>query len=348
MKKKSLGRTLLKILLALVVIVAVVCAIWHQAAYAVFKNLTVPVYKMDESPWTGGTSYERLAYAADSESQYVDLYVPDSPDGTLPKLFVIIHGGGFISNDSQSRQAQWMFRYFRDHGYACASVNYRLAQEEPFPGAVCDCKAAIRFLRANAETYGYDAEHIAVFGESAGGYLATMCAVTNDAQFHDVAFLGEDKAGVVSGKVDVLVDYYGHVENGTHDADWKLLGIPRFIITLANSWIEGDNLMGFESVESFWARKNFSEMTAEEKAVLDPYTYLAENDVRDLAVWIIHGDCDITVPYVESLRIAEAYQQLGAKAVKVHLVPGMGHASDPLYADEILSGLDTFLQEHLA
>jgi len=348
MKKQSLGRTLLLILLALVVIVAVVCAVWHQAAYAVFKNLTVPVYKMDESPWTGGTSYEHLAYAGDSDSQYVDLYVPDMPDGTLPKLFVVIHGGGFISNDSQSRQAQWMFRYFRDHGYACASVNYRLAQEEPFPGAVCDCKAAIRFLRANAETYGYDAEHIAVFGESAGGYLATMCAVTNDGEFRDVAFIGEDEAGEVSGKVDVLVDYYGHVENGTHDEDWKLLGIPRLVVDIGNSWLKADFIEGYESMESFWARKNFSEMTAEERAVLDPYTYLNENDLSDLAVWLIHGDCDITVPYVESLRIADAYQQKGVEAVSMNLAPGLGHASDPLYSDEILSGLDGFLQEHLA
>ncbi len=347
MKKKSLGKIILLIVLAVVLLFAAVCAVWHQAAYAVFKNLTVPVYTMDESPWTGGTSYERVPYAEDSDSQYVDIYVPELPDGTVPKLFVIIHGGGFIANDSQSRQAQWMYRYFRDHGYACASINYRLAQEEPFPGAVCDCKAAIRFLRANAENYGYDAEHIAVFGESAGGYLATMCAVTNDEEFRDVRFIGEDEAGEISGKVDVLVDYYGHVENGTHDEDWKALGLPRFIINIANSWLEADFIGDYESVESYWARKNFSEMSAEEQAVLDPYTYLNENDLSELAVWIIHGDCDITVPYVESLRIADAYTQKGAAAMSMNLIPGMGHASDPLYSNEVLSGLGVFLEQHL-
>ena len=53
--------------------------------------------------------------------------------------------GGFVYNDSQSRQAQLMYRYFRDHGYACASVNYRLAQEAAFPAGVEDVKSAIRF-----------------------------------------------------------------------------------------------------------------------------------------------------------------------------------------------------------
>ena len=53
---------------------------------------------------------------------------------------------------------------------ACASVNYRLAQEAAFPAAVEDCKAAVRYLRANADKYGYNADQITVFGESAGGY----------------------------------------------------------------------------------------------------------------------------------------------------------------------------------
>ena len=347
-KKKPIGKILLLVLAALVLLLALCCLIRPKAAYAIFKNLTVPVYQMDESTsWSGGTSYEHLAYAGDSDSQYVDLYVPATEDGSLPKLYVVIHGGGFIANDAQSRQAQWMYRYFRDHGFACATVNYRLAQEEPFPGAVCDCKAAIRFLRAHAADYGYDAEHIAVFGESAGGYLAVMCAVTNDGEFDGVRFIGQDELGDVSAKVDVLVDYYGHVENGEHTEDWKALGIPPVIFSIANSWLTGDTLQGFETVESFWNRKNVSEMTAEELAVIDPYTYLYENDLSDLAVWIVHGDCDITVPYVESERIAEAFRQQSAKAVELQIIPGMGHASDPLYADELLAPLADFMREQL-
>ena len=61
-----------------------------------------------------------------------------------------IHGGGFISNDARSRQANLMIQYFRNHGYACASVNYRLAQEAPFPAAIVSNNNIIIRLIRNA------------------------------------------------------------------------------------------------------------------------------------------------------------------------------------------------------
>lgn len=335
------------VLAAVVLAAVILTAVYHRAAYAVFKNLTAPTVELDQSPWTGGASYERVPYAADSGEQYLDLYVPET-DGALPKLYVVIHGGGFIGGDSQSRQSQLMYRYFRDHGYACASVNYRLAQEAPFPAGLSDCKAAIRFLRAHADEYGYDAEHIAVFGESAGGYLAVMCGVTADDEFADVAFLGQEQAGDVSARVDVVVNYYGHIDHSGAEEDWAALGIPQVVLDIANSWVSGDVLQGYEDIESFWFRKNVSEMTAEEYAWGDPNHYIGKNDLAGLSMWIVHGDCDITVPYLHSERLAEKLaQKLGEGEVSYHLIPGMGHASDPLYSDELLGRLKEYLDEKL-
>ena len=347
------GHVVLRVAVAIVAVaivaVAVMLAVWPKAVRAVWCNWTAGSVPLDESAeWDGGQSYLGVAYATDSPSQYLDLYVPNTEDGSEPRLFVIIHGGGFIAGDSQTRQAQLMYRYFRDHGYACATINYRLAQEEPFPGAVCDCKAAIRFLRAHAEEYGYDASSIAVFGESAGGYLAVMCAVTGDDQFTDVTFVGQDELGDVSARVSVLVDYYGHIDNEDAEADWVALGIPAFVRDIANSWISGDVLQGYESVQSYWMRKDFSEMSPEEKAVADPHAYIGSNDLEGLSAWIIHGDADITVPYLHSTRLAEALTgKLGQDNVRLTLAPGMGHASDPLYSDEMLAQLEEFLDEHM-
>lgn len=335
------------VLASILLVTVILAAVYHRATYAVFKNLTVPTVKIDQSPWAGGASYEGVPYAADSENQYLDLYVPET-DGALPKLYVIIHGGGFITNDSQSKQAQLMYRYFRDHGYACASINYRLAQEAPFPAGLSDCKAAIRFLRAHAGEYGYDAEHIAVFGESAGGYLAVMCGVTEDGEFADVAFLGQKETGDVSAKVDVVVNYYGHIDHSGMEDDWAVLGIPQTVVNIANSWVSGDVLQGFENIESFWFRRNVSEMTAEEYAYSDPNHYIEKNELAGLSMWIIHGDCDITVPYLHSERLAaKLAQKLGTGAVSYHLIPGMGHASDPLYSDELLGQLKDYLDQML-
>ena len=339
------ARVLRNLGLAALALTTVSTAVWPRAAYAVFRNWTAGAIPLEESPvWTGGKQYLSVPYALDSESQYLDLYVPKPMGGVLPKLFVLIHGGGFIAGDARTRQIQFMVQYFRKRGYACASVNYRLAQEAPFPAGLADCKAAIRFLRAHADEYRYDAEKIAVWGESAGGYLAVMCAVTNDEEFTDVSFVGQEEAGKVSARVDVLADWYGHIDNAGNGADWKALGIPYPVIAVANSWASGEVLQGYENVESFWMRKNLSAMTAEELALCDPYAYINRNDLLGLSAWIVHGDCDITVPYLHSERLAAALsEKLGRDAVCYRLIPGMGHASDPLYSDELLGALREFL-----
>ena len=348
-----MNKPIIRILVGILIIIAVVlglCVIaYPKAVRAIWCNLTVGSVPLDESAeWDGGESYVGVPYATESPSQYLDLYVPDTVDGSVPKLFVIIHGGGFVLGDSQTRQAQLMCRYFRDHGYACASVNYRLAQEEPFPGALLDCKAAIRFLRAHSDEYGYDASHIAVFGESAGGYLATMCSVTDDTEFNDLAFIGQDELGDVSAHVDVLVDYYGHIDNTGAAEDWEELGIPKPVRDIANSWASPDLLMGYEDFVSAWFRKNVSEMTEEERNVYDPHYYIGKNSLEGLDVWIIHGDADITVPYLHSTRLYdELVAKLGEDRVELILAPGMGHASDPLYSDDVLAGLEEYLAEHL-
>lgn len=343
-----------------VLVLSVTGGIYHKAVKAVWYNLTAKKLSLpDMDDWTGGKTYLQVPYANLSKNQYVDIYVPDTDN---PKLFVLIHGGGFITNDSQSRQVQLMYRFFRDHGYACASVNYRLAQEASFPGALEDCKAAIRFLRSHADEYGYNADSIAVFGESAGGYLATMCAVTGDGQFNRVPHImarmdqkeqkdalqktGQDES--VSAKVDVLVDYYGHIDNEGAKEDWKVLEIPDLVLNIANSWVRGDVLEGYENVESFWMRKNISEMSQEEKQIADPHWYIDQNDLTGLNAWIIHGDADITVPVLQSVRLAEHLERKkGIGNVELTIVPGVGHAGDMLYSDDVLEKLKEYLDEHM-
>ncbi len=353
MEKQKKGKALKVVLIclaALVICCAAVMIYWHEAAYAVFKNVTVKKYDLPETDsWDGGETLLKVPYASDSDSQYLDLYIPETSGDEKPQLFVLIHGGGFITNDSQSRQVRLMYRYFRDHGYACASINYRLAPEEPFPGALSDCKAAIRFLRANAEKYGYNADRIPVFGESAGGYLCTLTSLTGDDEFNDVKFIGEEEAGEFSSSVDVVVDYYGHIDNRGSEEDFAKLRIPAFIRRIANSWVSGDAAGGYEDVESYWFRKNVSEMSDEEFELRDPHAYIDKKDLSGMSFWILHGDCDITVPYLQSERLNDhLLDYVPAENIHYEIAPGMGHASDPLYSDGHLAELDQFLKEKLS
>ena len=338
--------------------VAITAGVNYRASYAVFRNLTARKLSLDEhAQWNGGRSYEKVSYAGDSASQYLDLYVPEQgQDSGRPGLFVLVHGGGFISGDSQSRQSILMYQFFRDHGYACASVNYRLAQEAAFPAGLEDVKAAVRFLQSHAEEYGYDASRTAIWGESAGGYLAVAEAFSNENEFMGVRYRGQDEdeaAGrFYAGQAAVLIDYYGAVDLGTiwsGAGDWQELGIPQAVIDIANSWIDKKALEGYSSVESYWMRREFEKMTEEDRKAFDPHFFLEENlsPEKGPAVLIVHGDCDITVPCLQSQRLYEhLFRVIGEERTQFLLVPGEGHAADMLYCDDILTQVDAFIKGH--
>ena len=353
MKKKV---TVLSVILGIVIVIATVLGIYHDATYMVINNLFAYKIDMDESDeWNNGTSYVKVQYALDSDSQYLDLYVPDSETGVKPKLFVLVHGGGFIFGDSQTRQAQLMYRYFRDNGYACATINYRLAQEEMFPAAIADVKAAVRYLRSHADDYGYDAENIAIWGESAGGYLAVAAAVTNDDEFMDVKYVDQEiieaDEGKVSAKVSVCVDYYGAVELGfTKKSDWEAEKVPMIVVDIANSWLKTDIIEGYPDVESYWLRKDTTNLTEEDLAYSNLYTYIEENLSEDseLKFWISHGDCDITVPILQSERFYETLVGIiGEERVSYNVIKTAGHAGDIMYTDEELSRIKEYLDSIL-
>ena len=100
----------------------------------------------------------------------LDIYQPQrSPDANVP-LVVWIHGGAWRAGSKKDVPVtRWL-----DAGFAIASVDYRLSPEAPFPAQVHDIKAAIRFLRANAKQYGFDARRFVIAGSSAGGHLAAL------------------------------------------------------------------------------------------------------------------------------------------------------------------------------
>ena len=340
-KRKPLVRW---ILLALLLILALLLLIHRYTVRQVWCNVFSPTLPLDESAdWAGGKSCERLRYAEDSEAQYIDLYVPDTEEGA--PLFVLIHGGGFAFNDAQSRQAQFMYRYFRDHGFACASVNYRLSTEAAYPAATCDVKAAVRFLCHNAEEYGIDAGRIAVWGESAGGYLACMAALSAPEAFSDTPCIGETaEARFDMPAFDALVDYYGCIDFVTQRENFAQEGLVSWIPTVANGW--ADQVLGsYDSLEELWFRKSFADWGEEERVESSPLrrAQRQENGNPSLRTLIVHGDADITVSHLQSVELYEALRANG-EDVTLKLVPKCKHADDRLFTDEILGEVESFLR----
>ena len=111
----------------------------------------------------------------------LDIY--QSPDQTEPgPCIVYIFGGGWMWGEY--KQVTQKAVYCRDlvrltrKGYTVVCPDYRLVSQSVFPACIHDCKGAVRFLKANGEKYHIDPERIGVLGNSAGGHLAAMVALS--------------------------------------------------------------------------------------------------------------------------------------------------------------------------
>ena len=141
--------------------------------------LALPLTAWGQPMLPEGTKAERnLEYVKDGhERNKLDLYRPMKADGPTPVL-VWIHGGAWKAGSKDRCPLLLMTA----KGYAVASINYRFLAHGDFPAQIEDCKAAIRWLRANAKTYNLDGSRIGVMGASAGGHLASLLGVAGDAK----------------------------------------------------------------------------------------------------------------------------------------------------------------------
>lgn len=103
----------------------------------------------------------------------VRIYSPHETEATRLPIVLYLHGGGFISGDLDTHDP--VCRMLSNHVPAVVvGVDYPLAPEHPYPAAVEDCFAVLRWLTENADSIGGDARRIAVAGDSAGGNLAAV------------------------------------------------------------------------------------------------------------------------------------------------------------------------------
>jgi acetyl esterase/lipase len=149
-----------------------------------------------------------LGYACQSPTQKLDIYLPENGDGPFPIIFVI-HGGAFMIGDKGDIQNEPMLKGL-DRGYAVVSINYRLSHEAIFPAQIFDCKAALRFVKANAKKYSLDKEKIAAWGGSAGGHLCALLGTSPHVPELEDLSMGNPNE---NSNIQAVVDWYGPTEN---------------------------------------------------------------------------------------------------------------------------------------
>jgi acetyl esterase/lipase len=274
-----------------------------------------------------------VAYAGTSPSQRLDLYLPRRT-GTAVPLVIDVHGGAFSEGDKADTDVLANVQPLRDAGFAVASVNYRLSGEARFPAALQDVKAAVRWLRANAATYGIDPQRIAIWGSSAGGYLATMAGVTSGQQNQvlDDASLGNPG---VSSAVQAVVDWFGPTDLRAMD---RQLGE-------AGCGPEARTHDAAGSPESRWLGAPVQQSGM--AAASNPMAWIPAAPPRSLPPFlIVHGSADCTVPAGQSRDLKAALTAAGATA-DLTLVEGAGHGDRAVTTDQVEAGV-AFLRRHLA
>src|SRR5262249_35837847 len=117
-----------------------------------------------------------LVYGKGGDTQMkLDLAMPKTGGGPFPAA-VCIHGGGWRAGKRQDMGA--VMELLARKGYVAVTVSYRLTGKAKFPAQIEDCKAAVRWLRANAKKYKVNPERIGAVGASAGAHLACMLGTT--------------------------------------------------------------------------------------------------------------------------------------------------------------------------
>lgn len=104
------------------------------------------------------------------------VYTPPQETGAARPALLHVHGGGYVLGTPEMSGVSNR-RTALEHGCLVVSVDYRLAPETPWPGAVEDCYAALRWLHENAVAQNVDPARIAIGGESAGGGHAAALAL---------------------------------------------------------------------------------------------------------------------------------------------------------------------------
>lgn len=248
-----------------------------------------------------------------SHSLRLDLHRPGT--SANPPLIVYVHGGAWRAGSKVDVPVAPLL----EHGFAIASVDYRLSTEAQFPAQVHDIKAAIRFLRAKSGVFHIDASHVAIIGSSAGGHLAALVGVTNG---------NKDLEGKVGEHLDQSSDVQAIV---------SLFGASNLQTILSQS-TEFGLRMRVPALELLLGGQPQDKPTLARLA--SPVAHLDKNDPPLL---LVHGDADPQMPPEQSQELAKAYEAMKLQ-VKLVTLPGSKHGGSEFYDSERTKLVAKFLR----
>lgn len=277
------------------------------------------------TPTTEAQTFKDVAYATTSSAQKIDVYVPAGV-GPFPAV-VLIHGGAFKAGDKGMEAAN--AAKLVANGYVAITVNYRLSGEAIFPAAVHDCKAAVRFVRANASTYKINPNKIASWGSSAGGNLSAIIGTSGG----DTYLEGTQGAYLTtSSTVQATIDWFGPINFATMVPEALALGFAS-TYNVANE----SQYLGIADAN------DPVNIALVNKA--NPSKYI---DANDPPFWIQAGSADPLIPHTQSFNFYKDLKAvLGETKVGFELIDGAGHGGALFSTEANLNKAISFLDSKL-
>lgn len=262
-----------------------------------------------------------LPYAGtDDPRQTLDVYRPRFGKSRALPVIVNIHGGAFRMGDKSMGMDEVM-PLVSGGSYAVVSINYRLSGQAQWPAHIHDCKAAIRWIHANAEKFHFDTDHIGVIGASAGGHLAAMLGTSGG-----VADLEGTVGphGKFSSRVTCVVDQFG----------------PSDLLHMAEAQQGPRTANDANSPESELIGGPLPQFPDRARSA-STTTYVSQDDPPFL---IVHGTDDPLVPFNQSERLAQALRNAG---VSVTFIPIQGGGHGGFRNPELGRRIAQFFDRHL-
>jgi acetyl esterase/lipase len=276
----------------------------------------------DANPQAGDIkTEENVPYReVDGRQLQLDIAYPADTSRKHPAI-LFIHGGGWRGGNRQTYRRE--IEEAARRGYVAATVSYRLTEPDksghakyPFPAAVHDVKAAVRFLRQHADQYGIAPDRIGVTGGSAGGHLSLMLGLTDA----DDGLEGETKGDVPGTRVQAVVNVFGPTD-----------------MVLLHKTSPG----AAPIVVSFLA--GTPDSAAEAYRQSSPITFVTKDDPPTLT---IHGTADTLVPPDQAERLDQALQKAGVPH-ELLLLEGQGHGFRGEAVNKSREAMYRFFDEHL-
>lgn len=250
---------------------------------------------------------------AGDRALYLDILRPKEPAEKPLPVIVFIHGGAWRAGNKAAGLPR-LVPFVASGKYVGVSVGYRLSDEAVWPAQIHDCKAAIRYLRANAEKLGIDPEKIGVWGPSAGGHLVALLGTSGGVEELE----GDCGSPGQSSRVSCVVDFCG-------PSDFtRILRLPGGAAPEAVTALLGGPL----------------EQKRAEAIAASPVTHATRDDPPFL---IVHGTQDTTVPISQAEVLYERLKQAGVDVTFVK-IEGGGHG---IGGAEIQNRVQAFFDKHL-